>query len=322
MHVFMACPAPPRSLKGNRVTAARWANLLKELGHRVTIAVNYDDRPCDLLIALHARKSYSAVAAYRRTFPHGPLIVALTGTDLYRDIRWSQRAQRSLELADRLVLLQPRGIDELAAYLHKKARVIYQSAEPLNWVPGTSRRLRVIIMGHLRPEKDPFRTVLALRRLRRLSGREPGIDVTHLGEALSQPMAERARHFMQREPHYHWLGELSRTKARRQLARSDLMVLSSRMEGGANVLSEAIAAGVPVLASDIPGNIGILGRRYQGYFPVGDTAALARRLWWVQEDRDALARLQQWCVRLQPLVTPEREREAWGQLIDDLTGKT
>src|SRR5438270_9091003 len=99
MKIFMACPAPPHSRKGNRVTAVRWARFLKELGHRPTIGQEYEGAPCDLLVALHARRSYPAVAAFRRLHPHQPLVVALTGTDLYRDLRTSRRARRSLELA-------------------------------------------------------------------------------------------------------------------------------------------------------------------------------------------------------------------------------
>jgi hypothetical protein len=130
MKIFMACPAPPRSRKGNRVTAVRWARFLKELGHRVVIGENYDATPCDLLVALHARRSFPAIARYRMLYPSRPLAIALTGTDLYRDIQRNQRARRSLELADRLILLQPRGIDELPPHVRHKARVIYQSAKP------------------------------------------------------------------------------------------------------------------------------------------------------------------------------------------------
>ncbi len=314
MRIFLACPAPPKSLKGNRVTAARWAAILQQLGHRVTLGRDYDGQPCDLLIALHARKSYPAIAHFRKASSQGPLIVALTGTDLYRDIRTSKKAQRSLELADRLVLLQPRGTDELAPHLRPRARVIFQSAEPVPLARKRGPTLEIIVLGHLRWEKDPFRAALALRLL----PPEVPIRVTHLGEALSEAMAQRARQLMEKEPRYRWLGEVSRARAWKRLAASDLMVLSSRMEGGANVLSEAIAHGVPVLASRIPGNVGILGGRYPGYYPVGDTVQLAWLLNGALQNLKFYHRLREWCVRLQPLVEPEREREGWRQLLAEL----
>src|SRR5690242_21378742 len=130
MLIRMVCPAPPGSLYGNRVTAERWARMLRSLGHRVTIATGYEDEECDALIALHARRSAEAVFRFRRRFPQAPLIVALTGTDLYRDIRRSQKARRALEAADRFVALQPLAADELAPHLRRKLRVIYQSADP------------------------------------------------------------------------------------------------------------------------------------------------------------------------------------------------
>lgn len=316
MQIFMACPAPPKSRKGNRVTADRWAAILSGLGHRLITNVQ-DPRfdQCDLLIALHARKSYPAVARWRKGRPDRPLIVALTGTDLYRDIRRSKRAQRSLELADRLILLQPHGARELPARLRRKVRVIYQSVEPV----GSNHRVhnhpfRVVVLGHLRQEKDPLRTALALRQL----PAELGIEVTHLGRALSDSLERQARRLMELEPRYRWLGEVPRAKARRALAGSDLMVLSSRMEGGANVLSEAIADEVPVLASRISGSVGILGRDYPGFFPLGDTAALARLLHRAMTDRAFYARLKASCAQLKPLVEPARERDAWQSLLAEL----
>ena len=271
----MACPAPPYSRKGNRVTAVRWARILRSLGHRVTIGQEYDGTPCVLCIALHARRSHPAVVHYRRLSPRGPLVVALTGTDLYRDIRTSRQAQESLELADRLLVLQPKGRTELPLRLRRKVRVIYQSAEPTAVPPVKNRRFfEVCVLSHLRSEKDPLRTALALRRL----PADLPIRVVHAGGALDETLARRARALAAQDSRYRWIGEVPRWQARRILARSQLLVLSSRMEGGANVISEALVAGVPVLASRIAGSEGMLGERYAGFFPVGDTGALARLL--------------------------------------------
>src|SRR5215469_7298571 len=127
MRIAIITPAPPRSRYGNRVTALRWARILRELGHHVSIAMAYRSEPYDLLIALHARRSYSSVRGFHGGHPDRPLIVALTGTDLYRDLPRSRRAQRALDLATRIVTLQPRAQDELRAELRGKVRVIYQS---------------------------------------------------------------------------------------------------------------------------------------------------------------------------------------------------
>jgi putative glycosyltransferase (TIGR04348 family) len=318
MKVFIACPAPPRSRKGNRITAVRWARILKSLGLRVTIGMDYDGRRFDLLVALHARHSYESVCRFRRSCPQEPVIVALTGTDLYRDIRRCARAGRSIELADRLVVLQPLAIEELPSSVRGKARVVYQSTTQ---TPGTltksNSHFQVVVLGHLRPVKDPFRTALALRHVPNSSR----IGVIQVGQALHRAMAERARRLSKRDRRYTWIGEVPRWKARRILAASDLLVLSSRMEGGANVISEAAVDGVPVIASRIAGSLGLLGEDYPGYFPVGDTRALAHLLVRAETDPEFYAGLEQTCRRLAPLFHPARERMSWMRLLEELSRK-
>ncbi len=315
MKVTLVTPAPPGSRKGNRVTALRWARLLRQLGHRVAVRQDYRGQRCDVLVALHARRSAAAVEAYRADRPDGPLVVALTGTDVYQDIHADRAAARSLELASRLVVLQPLAVEELPARLRGKARVIYQSAEA---PPAAPRRragaFEVCVLGHLRPVKDPFRTAEAARLLPPSSR----VRVIHVGAALSADMAARAAAEAAANPRYRWLGDLPRPRALRVLARCRLLALTSRLEGGANVISEAIAAGVPVLSSHIAGSRGILGADYPGYFPVGDTEALAALLSRAESDTRYYNELRARGRRLRPLVRPGRERQAWRRLLREL----
>jgi putative glycosyltransferase (TIGR04348 family) len=315
MKIALITPVPAQSRQGNRVTALRWARLLKALGHRVTIAQEYDGKPYDLMVALHARRSFAAIDCFRRLYPAFPLIVALTGTDLYGDIRTSPEAQQSLELATRLIILQPKGIEELAPHLHQKVRVIYQSVPSFTGrVPKSKTTFDVCVLGHLRPVKDPFRTALASRLLPATSR----LRVLHVGKALSDDMAVRAQVEMAENPRYHWLGELPRWQALRVLARCQILVLSSLTEGGANVISEALAVDVPIVASRIAGSIGLLGEAYPGYFPVEDTIALARLLARAESDGDFYQELHAWCTRLAPLVDPARELQTWARLLQEL----
>jgi putative glycosyltransferase (TIGR04348 family) len=315
MRIAIITPAPPRSRYGNRVTALRWTRILRELGHHVSIVMAYRGEAYDLLIALHARRSYPSVRGFHGEHSDRPLIVALTGTDLYRDLPRSRSAQRALDLATKIVTLQPKAQDELRPGLRDKVRVIYQSVAPK--LPHRSppsdahKSFDVCVIGHLRPVKDPFRTALAVRRL----PRDSRILVLHLGGAMEQVMASRARAEMRVNPRYHWLGEQPRARVQQILGRSALLVLSSKLEGGANVLSEAIVAGTPVLASRIPGSVGILGENYSGYFKVGDTEGLARLLGRAESDPAFLGRLTSDCAKLKPLFNPARERAAWRRLI-------
>ena len=315
MKIQLITPALAEARNGNSVTALRWARILKQLGHHLTVEQSYHGGRCDLMIALHARRSFESIRSFREQHPELPLIVALTGTDLYRDIRADSNAQLSLELATRLIILQSMGMAELPKHLRSKTRVIYQSAAQVNGhVSKTRNGFKVCVIGHMRPEKDPMRTAMAVRRLPASSK----VRVFHVGRALSDEMKKRTLTEVLRNPHYRWLGELPHWKTRRVLAGSHLLALTSRMEGSSNVLSEAIASSVPVVASKIPGLIGTLGKNYPGYFPVGDTHALAHLLQKVESNPDFYLRLKAHCTRLQHLIDPRRERMSWQQLLAEL----
>lgn len=315
MKIALITPVPAQSRQGNRVTALRWARILKALGHRVTIAQQYDGAPYDLMVALHARRSFAAIECFQRLYPTRPLVVALTGTDLYGDIRTSVEAQQSLEFATRLILLQPKGIEELAPHLHAKAVVIYQSVPSLRTCPPKAKTtFDVCVLGHLRAVKDPLRTAAASRLLPASSR----LRVLHVGKALSEDMAVSAQDEMAANPRYHWLGELPRWRALQVLARSHLLVLSSHTEGGANVISEALALGVPILASRIAGSLGLLGEEYPGYFPVADTNALAQLLAKAEQDACFYRTLEASCRQLAPLIHPDREQQSWDALLHEV----
>lgn len=318
MKIMLITPARPAARSGNRNTAMRWSQLLRELGHAVDVQVNWNGAPADLLIALHARRSHASITRFATAYPSRPLVLALTGTDLYRDIRIDADAKRSLRLATRMIVLQQLGLAELAPALRRKTRVIYQSTRPIRRVPPLNSCFEVCVSGHLREEKDPFRLAAALEYLPPQSR----VRVTHLGAAMSGEMAAAARGWAQREPRYHWRGERPHWQALSRLARARLMVISSRMEGGANVVTEALAAGVPVIASRIPGNIGMLGTDYAGYYPLGNERALARLLWRAESDPEFYRTLKRQCTARRHLISRTREKDGLRLLLRELQIQT
>lgn len=315
MRVYIVSPTPPGSRHGNSITAARWARLIGEAGHEVTWSTSWDDEPCDVLVALHARKSFPSIARFRRARPNGALVVALTGTDLYADLETSREAQDALRMATRLVALQGEAWRRLPPDAREKLRVIYQSAAvPPPPRPPAADRFEVAVLAHLRAVKDPLRAAEAARRLPPASR----TVILHAGGVLDEALAARAREEMANNLRYYWLGELEHDEALALLARSRLLVLSSQLEGGANAIAEAIAAGVPVLSTGIDGSIGQLGEEYPGLFPVGDTDALADLLWRAETEPAFYRTLEAWCARLKSRFDPARERERWQSLLAEL----
>ena len=287
---------------------------MRALGHKVDIALSWTGQDCDALISLHARRSHASIKAWKAAHPRHPLVLVLTGTDLYRDIHSDDAARESLRLADRVVVLQQEGLSELGAALRRKTRVIHQSVRAIRRQEPPRSYCLITVIGHLREEKDPFRTAHALTRL----STNTAVRVVHLGKAMSPAFAREARALMRAEPRYRWLGECDHAGAMRWLARSHAMVISSRMEGGAHVVSEAIAIGVPVIASAVGGNIGLLGKRYPGLYPVGDDAALSRLLARAARDRQWRDRLEATVMTRQHLVDPALERRSLAKLLAEL----
>jgi glycosyltransferase involved in cell wall biosynthesis len=215
------------------------------------------------------------------------------------------------------VVLHPLATRELPKRLHPRVRVIFQSANTPAPARGrAARTFDVAVLAHLRPVKDPLRAARAARLLPASSR----VRILHLGAALDERARARAQREQAMNPRYLWVGTVARGRALRVLSRCRLLVLSSRLEGGANVVSEALAASVPVISSRIPGSIGILGRDYPGYFPVGDTRALSALLRRAETNRSFYRTLRRWCRRLRPLVAPARERAAWARVLRELPG--
>jgi putative glycosyltransferase (TIGR04348 family) len=316
--IAIISPALANANNGNWQTAWRWARHLRER-YSVILEPSWDPAASniapDAVIALHARRSAAVIAALAEHRPSLPIALVLTGTDLYRDIRHDADARRSLDLATCLVVLQEAGLDELGPEYRQKASVIYQSAPSLKPAARSLQRKRfeVVMIGHLRDEKDPA----IFMRAATLTG-ATGVRYTHVGGALDEALGAQAEATQHATSQYRWLGNQPHGKTRQLLKRADLMAICSKMEGGANVIIEAVTSGVPVVASDISGNRGMLGADYAGYFPLGDAAALAALIERAAADPAFHARLKEQCATRASLFAPEREKAAVLQLADNL----
>jgi putative glycosyltransferase (TIGR04348 family) len=314
VRIEIVTPAAAGSSHGNRVTAERWAAILTDLGHTPEVTTAWSQEPVDVMVALHAKRSSAAALAFARAHPDRPLVVALTGTDLYRDLAVSAEAQQTVERAGALVVLQPKAIESVPAHLRPRVHVIHQSVDV--GAPGPAPMTEngffdVVVLGHLREVKDPFLTAEASRLL----PPDSRVRVTHFGMPIDPGSQERARAETAANPRYRWLGGVSRTEALERLAGARMLVLTSRLEGGANVVSEALALGVPVLSTRVDGSVGLLGEDYPGFVEVGDAAGLAAALRRAETDPAFLADLTGRVAQRRELVDPARERRAWAELL-------
>jgi putative glycosyltransferase (TIGR04348 family) len=316
MKIALISPPGPSTRTGNAVAALRWAHILRRLGHRVIIAADYGDESVDAMVAIHAWRSAEAVRRFRIRYPERPLILQLSGTDIYHYITEEPASTlRSMELADRLVALNSLAWRVVPKTFRKKLCVIFQSArKPSAPCEPSRRHVDVSVIGHLRDVKDPLRAAEAARLLPPASR----IRIIHIGRAYSAEWAAKATAEMVANPRYIWRDDVPRVAVQNLLRQSHAMVLSSLSEGGANVVSEAIVAGVPILASRMDGNVGLLGADYSGYFPVGDTKALTKLLQRIEGDRRFVAKLRHAIARRARWFRPERELAAWRQLLASL----
>jgi putative glycosyltransferase (TIGR04348 family) len=302
--IVLISPALEQANNGNWHTAHRWAKFLSK---HCDIAVMQswnaaDDKP-DAMIALHARRSASSIHAWAALHPGKPLVLVLTGTDLYRDIQLDASAQQSLQLATHLVVLQEAGLAALPASLRSKAHVIYQSAPRLKSASKSTQRFKAVMVGHLRDEKDPLTFIKAARLCD-----SKNISLEQIGDGLDAALASAASSADAEQSNYQWLGGLPRGKTRQHIKRAHVLVNCSLMEGGAHVILEAVQSGTPVLASRISGNVGMLGADYAGYFGVGDAAALAALVKRCATEPAFLAHMQSQCSQRAELFEPALEK--------------
>lgn len=313
LSLCIVTPALAEANNGNWQTASRWSQMLRQ-HYRVTLVDHWESTPADAMVALHARRSAPSIKHWTDARPHCPVAVVLTGTDLYRDIRTDESAQRSLALADRLVVLHEHAAGDLPTQYQHKAIACFQSTSSRAPLRKPQRHLRAVMVGHLRAEKSPQTYFAAARSL----VSRPDILLDHIGAALEPSFGIQAQEVQQSCPAYRWLGPLPHAGTRRRIQGAHLLVHPSVMEGGAHVVMEAVRSGTPVLASRIAGNVGMLGADYEGYFEPGDAGGLAALLERCRDDPETLERLAAQCDLRAPLFEPDRERTTLLAMLADM----
>jgi putative glycosyltransferase (TIGR04348 family) len=327
MRISISTPLRPHISSGNAVTAERWSRRLGEMGHEVEVSTySSPDDPAllaaqpaaDVAIVLHATRGAHLVASLIEELPDRPVIVVLTGTDLYRDLPEDPLARATIDTATRIAVLQPAARNRVAAIdrgLAAKTYVVHQSVDDPPSRVEASDDFIVAVLAHLRDVKDPL---LAARAARRLPA-DSRIRIVHAGGASLDSWAGSARAEQAGNDRYEWRGEVDRAAAMRLLAESSALAVTSVSEGGANVVTEALAVGLPVVGTDIDGNRGLLGDDYPGLVPVGDADALADVLRRLEIDAAFRTGLQTRIDERRELASPAHERRELSELLASLS---
>jgi putative glycosyltransferase (TIGR04348 family) len=310
--VLIVSPALASNNNGNWHTASRWRNFLSALAP-TEILQQWGGEPARAMVALHARRSAQSIARFREAHPNRPIALVLTGTDIYGEMALDDSARQSLKCATHLVVLQEEALSRLDPVDRTKARVIVQSAPVVLCAKREGQRSDYIAVGHLRKEKDP----LTLMQAARLLVGKP-FRIFHIGEALEPELGNRALETMKDCPNYRWLGGLSQPEVRQHIACARALVHMSQLEGGANVVIEAARSQVPVLATRIDGNVGLLGRDYDGYFSIGNALELTQLMERMFEEAAFAKRLKAQCAVREPLFEPAVEEASVQALLTDM----
>jgi putative glycosyltransferase (TIGR04348 family) len=315
MEILIVTPAAKHSRSGNRATATRWRKIFGYLGHNVTVVDKYQNQPAEVMIAIHAWRSAEAIQQFSKLHPASALVVVLSGTDAYQYINTHpHETLASLQLADQLVGLHSKIYNVIPKEFHKKIRVIYQSAQFLPGSYSKTNNFNVCVAGHLRKEKDPLRPAYAARYLPDNSH----ITIHHYGKAHSYEWVKKARLEEASNTRYRWHGEVSQSYLREKMLNSDLLALPSYMEGGANIVSEALALNLPVVASRIDGSVGLLGEQYPGYFETGNTHDLCKLLRKAENNPLFYDKLHLACQQRRSLFHPSKETLGWKTLLQEI----
>src|SRR5258708_7532574 len=190
MRIVIITPEGPTSRTGNRVAASRWARILRKLGHRVRVRFDWQDEPADLLVAIHAWRSADAIARFKACQPDRPLILQLSGTDIYKYVASDPGPTlRSMALADCLVALNDLAWRVVPKRLRDRLTVVHQSAERPAPRQPSRRAVLVSVIGHLRDVKDPLRAAEATHLLQA----DSRVRIEQVGRAYTLQWAARAR---------------------------------------------------------------------------------------------------------------------------------
>lgn len=313
MRVLIVTPYPLSGSNGNTITAKRLETILDIPPIRAEALHTHTPPPADILINLHATKTFPAAKHFKATNPNAKLITLITGTDLNQHLPAKHpHIAPALELADVIVVPHHHALPELPTSVHAKTKVIPASIvipelPSLPPLPSPT----IILPSHLREVKNPFLLNRALAVIPDLH-----LHALLLGRELEAGLSQLAFQLQENDQRFRYLGELDHHQTLAHIRGATLTLNTSHQEGGPNAIAESIVLGTPVIASRIAGNVGMLGTTYPGLFTPDDPASLASLIKKFLTDPTFHNLLTQKTLALADHFHPAREQRSWLELLN------
>lgn len=279
MRILILTPSAFPALTGNAVTTERWRRSLTNKGMAVEVlSVDGSDRHAlpdllqrfrpDLIHVHHALKGAGLLmngpSSLEPIFL--PLVVSPGGTDINLDFAEPGRKEsivRVLTVARVIVTQSLEMLENLGRQIPAVAGKIVNVPKASSWFGDESCDLRKIaacrpgdilffLPAGIRPVKGNLECLLGMERVHQMRA---GIRFVSAGPEIDLEYARQFGHAIDRLSAFAtWIRAIPPDAMRSAYEASDIVLNASFSEGLSNSLLEAMAAGRPFLASDIPGN--------------------------------------------------------------------
>jgi glycosyltransferase involved in cell wall biosynthesis len=232
---------------------------------------------------LSFRRKYGFIRLVRRLSPETRILYHHHGADFMAQYPslpgfWRRRVRETLTDADRVICLSDSWIRRLRDIAPGGRFLLLPNGVPIPRIPvdpSAGGPLRVLFLGRIGDRKGVFDLLEAVASLLH-SGVDLRLDIGGNGEIQRLRSAIARRGLADRARFHGWIRGPEKDRLMRK---SGLLALPSRAEGMPMTLLEAMALGLPVLATPVGGVPELVRHGENGLLaPPGDRAALAAGL--------------------------------------------
>ncbi|SFE37120.1 glycosyltransferase [Alteribacillus iranensis] len=267
------------SKRGNATTARRMEQILSDQGVDISVFAYEEEKGvphemlanADIIHALHINRTADWIAKENISF-NKPLILTSGGTDINIDMNQPVKKrimETLLQQADALTVFTEDAMKMVGRqfpFFKSKVHVIPQSVRPHIKSKGCmdlpKAQPRVLLPAGLRPVKNVFYSYDEMKKMTDLF---PLLHFIIIGEVLDVTVAKEVKKVSDQNDWYSYHPPVAPHRMSDYYDWADIIINTSESEGQPISLLEGMAAGLPALARDIPGNRSLVSHGYNGY---------------------------------------------------------